>query len=145
MKSITATIVLTGMIFFNSCGPTAEEKMIAEKRKIDSITVVTEQATKIKIETKIAYEDSIQIANGQKEQFEQFLSEAKGDLAAAEDKLVTIKGFQFLRSASTRESQIRNQTIVIDNLEKQMRSLQKSLNIIEKNIEYYKEQKRNYQ
>ncbi len=145
MKSASISLISTVMIFFISCGPSAEEKMVAEKRKIDSITVATENATKLKIETQHAYEDSIQLAIGQKDKYEQFLSEYKGDLAAAEDRLSTIKGFQFLRSASTREDQIRNQTIVIDNLERQIRELQKSVRIVEQNIEYYQNEKRKYQ
>ncbi len=145
MKSISVSIVLIGMLFFTSCGPSAEEKVIAEKRKVDSITVATEQATKLKIDNKLAYEDSIQLAIGQKENLERFFSEAKGELAAAEDKLTTIKGFQLLRAASDREEQIRNQTIVIHDLENHIRELQQSLEIVKQNIEYYKEQKKIYQ
>jgi membrane protein involved in colicin uptake len=44
MKKLISLMLLTGMIYFNSCGPSAEEKAASEKAKADSLAAADSAA-----------------------------------------------------------------------------------------------------
>lgn len=131
---------LIAAIIVWGCGPTAEEKAAIEKAKLDSVATVTRH----NMETKIALQDSIKNWKEYHEQFKYKLSETKGELAAAEDRLTSIRGFEFLRSASEREQQIKTQTMFIDELQNRLTDLENAIQQSENNIRYYEAEERKY-
>lgn len=127
MKATTViTIMSLGLtVMLLSCGPSEE---------------TIKQKTKQNMETKLALQDSIKIVKDRKTQYENVLSDAKGELEVAKDKLSRIKEWQFGRSNSEREEQIRNQTKVIDELEKYIEGLKKAIPQIEEEIDLFEMQ-----
>lgn len=156
MKKIIFTLSTLGLLAIISCGPSAEEKAAAEKRKadstataikqqMDSIAKATEQATKLKMETKLALQDSIKNTTMNKEYMEMELSEAKADLEAAKDGMGKIKEWQLGRTPAEREQQIKNQTYKIDGLEKQIENLKTDIRTAKQKIIDFETELKKYQ
>ncbi len=122
MKTLI-TIVFLGLSILTACGPSAEEKARLQKAREDSIRVATENATRHKLEMKLALTDSIKNLEALKEGIENRLTYLKGELEVAKDKMTTIKQVQFLRTPDEREQQIRSQALTIDQLEKEIEEL----------------------
>lgn len=144
MKTTMFTLLSLTLLSFTSCGPSAAEQAAAEKQKMDSTVKATEEATKNKIETKLGLENSIKKATEEKEMLEAQLSDTKGELAAANDKLNSIKEFQFGRSQVEREQQIKDQTIYIDDLEKQITDIESKIAEAKESIRDAKIELKNY-
>jgi hypothetical protein len=103
MKTIFC-FAATALLLF-SCGPSEEERARLQKSREDSIN-----------KSKSALEAATNL-----------LIIKKADLVASSDKLNSIKQPQFLRTANEREQQIRNQVIVIQNLERDIKRLDNSI------------------
>ena len=144
MKAFTILIMAIGIMSILSCGPSAEEKAATEKAKADSLVLVektkmdsTAKATEQKIETKLALKDSVKKVMNDIEVMDYQLTDAKGELAAATDKLNSIKEFEIGRALADREKQIKNQTIIIDELEKKIEKLQNAIQQSEDQIKRF--------
>ena len=122
MKTLITTVLL-GLLILTACGPSAEEKAKLQKAREDSIRVATENATRYKLEMKLALTDSIKNLEALKEGIENRLTYLKGELEVAKDKMTRIKEVQFLRTPDERERQIRSQALTIDQLEKEIEEL----------------------
>jgi hypothetical protein len=125
------TIILISLV---SCGPSAKEKAVREKfikdsltmvqkKQFDSIVKATEEATKFKFQMKITYEDSIKILNQDINRFDFILRDLKAELEIATDKMGQIKEWEFGRTPSEREEQVRNQSLKINDLEKMIENI----------------------
>jgi len=156
MRIISTVISTIGLITFISCGQSAEEKAarekavadsiaVVQKMKIDSVAKATEEATKHKIEMKLAIQDSIKNTTADMEIVKMQLANAKGDLEAASDQMGTIKQWQFGRSQDEREVQIKNQTMLIDNLENNIKDLQTSILTAEEKIKNFEADVKKYE
>lgn len=145
MKTTLLFITTLSVMTLSSCRPSAEEKAATEKAKMDSIAKATELATKQKIKMKLALQDSIETATAEKEFMETLLTDTKGELASAKDKMGSINKFHFGRTRSEREAQIKNQTMLIDNLEKQITNLEKSITQTEEKIKRFETEIKNYE
>ena|ERR1043166_2259118 len=110
-----------------ACGPSQEERAAKEKAKMDSVA----SATEANVLRQQAIQDSIRTAaeNAKQHREEQQASliELKSRLAAAEDKMQSIKQFQLGRSTEERENQIASQTTIIEELRGQISDLEKEL------------------
>jgi hypothetical protein len=109
------------LLFLNllGCGPSREEQAKYQRFREDSIkNAVIERFAKIE-----SLKDSVASANILLQKTSNLLVIRKGDLAASRDKLNRIREFQFLRTEVEREQQVRDQTIVIENLEIEIRKL----------------------
>jgi predicted RNase H-like nuclease (RuvC/YqgF family) len=122
MKTLITTVFL-GLSILTACGPSAEEKARLQKAREDSIRVATENATRHKLEMKLALTDSVKNLEALKEGIENRLTYLKGELEVAKDKMTRIKEVQFLRTPDEREQQIRSQALTIDQLEKEIEEL----------------------
>lgn len=116
-------ISFLGLSIPTACGPSAEERAKLQKAREDSIRVATENATKQRLEMKLALNDSIKNLESMKEALENRLTFLKGELEVAKDKMTSIKEVQFLRTPGEREQQIRSQALIIDQLEKEIEEL----------------------
>jgi len=102
-----------------SCGPSAEQKAVMQRAKEDSIRVaMRRQVEKIQM-----LKDSLEDIGALKEGLENRLMVYKADLETANDKMSTIKEYQLLRSTAEREQQVRNQFLVIEELENEIKKL----------------------
>jgi hypothetical protein len=101
-----------------SCNQNDRERQVAQKAREDSIRVATELATRLRIEKIQSLKDLLSQTESEQESLNNVLTTLKAELAVAKDKLTTIKQYQFLRTSSEREDQVRSQTLVIDQLEK---------------------------
>ena len=120
MKNV---LILAFLTLLTACGPSSEEKARLQKEREDSIKVAAENAAKYRVEMKLALTDSVKNFEALKEGFENRLSYLKGELEVAKDKLSTAKQVQFLRTPEERERQIRDQTLIIDGLETEIKEL----------------------
>lgn len=118
-KSINTFIAMGLTVLFVACGPNEE-------------TIKREM--KLKMENKLALQDSIKANKDLKLKYEQALSNAKGELEVAQDKLSRIKEWEFGRTPSEREDQIKQQTLVIDGIEKYIMDIQNGIPNIERKI-----------
>lgn len=141
MKKTIYSFAILSLLVIISCGPSAEEKVAIEKAKMDSIA----NATKQKMETKLALQDSLKWTRSNKGMMEMQLTETKGELAAAKDRMGLIKEFQLGRTQSERGQQIKNQTILIDSLEKQIRNLEITIQATEQKIRNVETELKNYE
>jgi len=124
-KSIYALITVLITIFVLSCGQ-SEESIRREM--------------KLKMESKLSLQDSVKTNNNLKLRYEQALSDAKGELEVAKDRLARIEQWKFGRTPSEREEQIKEQTISIGNIEKYIGKLQNGIPIIESKIANFESQ-----
>jgi hypothetical protein len=124
-KSINTFIAIGLTVSLVSCGPSEE----SIKREM-----------KLKMENKLALQDSIKTTKDVKLKYVQALSDAKGELEVAKDKLSRIKEWEFGRTSSEREDQIKQQTLVIDGIEKYIMDLQNGIPNIESKIDNFEMQ-----
>lgn len=140
MKNILSILFVS---FLFSCGPNAQEKAAMEKAKQDSIQKEIEKQAEAKAIQMKAREDSIRQADetaannamakqDDLSQKKEELSNAKADLAAEQDKLSRIKEFQFGRTPTEREQQIRDQTKIIEDLKNNIEDLEKQISELNK-------------
>lgn len=125
-----------------SCGGEVEKQRLAELQKAreDSIREAVELETRTRLERRNALQDSIRNGESMLSGFRNRLISVTGEVAAAKDKLNTIKGFQFLRTDAEREQQIKNQTVIILSLENDLSSMQEKIMNMQRKIEDYKRQ-----
>lgn len=128
MKTIILTILTLGFTTFMSCGP-SEESIRRE--------------TKLKMEIKMALQDSILSVKNQKLRFENALSDAKAELEVAKDQFSRIKEFKLGRLTSERNEQIRSQTKVIEEIENLIEKYKEYIPILDQNIKSYEIQLQN--
>lgn len=145
MKLIVSLLTFVTLFSLVSCGPSAEEKAAIEKHNADSITEATEQALLDKMEMQQTLQDSLIVAETDKEVLEMMLSETKAQLAVEEDKMVRIKEWQLGRAPSEREEQIRNQTILIEGLQKDIETMTEDLANSEENISSIEKELKKYE
>jgi hypothetical protein len=119
------------LLFFISCGPSAEEKAEVERMKMDSVAKAAEANTLAKVqaeqEVKAKLErDSIARAEleDRKAKLTMALSDKKTELRMANEKLSQIKEFHMGRLNSEKEAQVNAQLRVIQSLEDEMQALQ---------------------
>lgn len=120
-KSYVLVFVL--MAALSACGPSEQEKALEQKKHDDSLAVVV----KNKIEHKNEIENQIISTKDQIQKLKNELSEAKGDAAAAADKMIKIKEWQFGRTSSEREEQVKNQTIIIDEANRKVSEIESAI------------------
>jgi hypothetical protein len=145
MKSKFIIIISSCLVTLASCGPNPEQKATLEKEIIDSITKATEKATILKIEAKNAIQDSIRNIRNEIEMLEIEISNMEAELEVAKDRMGQIKEWQFGRTASEREEQIRSQTIEIIDDQKQISFLKKYKKKRENKLEDSKRELKQYQ
>jgi len=102
-----------------ACGPSRIELEKAQKAREDSIR----NSVVEKFATIAALKDSIKSAEAAFESNKSLLVIRRADLVASQDKLSRIRQPQFLRTPEEREQQIRNQMIVVQTLENEVRDL----------------------
>lgn len=101
-----------------SCGPSKQELAAAQSNRDDSIRVATERS----IAFRKALEDSVRTAEVDRERVSKRIVVLKAELVAAMDKLDVIRTPKFLRTPAERERQVKNQVIIIHQLEEQIQS-----------------------
>jgi biotin synthase-related radical SAM superfamily protein len=116
-------IIIASLILLTACGSNKEELEKAQKAREDSIRSATESATLLKVEMIMKLADSIKKYEAQRQVLEDQLTQLKVELNVAIDKMETIKDIQLLRTPSEREEQIRNQSIVINQIEKEINKI----------------------
>lgn len=95
-----------------SCGPSSQERAAALQRNNDSVA----SAVKANIEQKIQCQNNLNNLNNS-------LINANADLIVANDEMTHIQGFQLFRLPSTRDEQIKNQSIRIQQLTNKINKL----------------------
>jgi len=145
MKTKILIVTVFVIFFFSACGPSKEEQAAAEKAKMDSIVKVTEAAVKFKFEMRLSLLDSIKMVKSENKYLENQITEYKGNLAVAIDRMAAIKEFQFGRTPDEREQQIRNQTILIDKIQKHISTLMNEISLREEKISIFESELEKYQ
>jgi hypothetical protein len=125
IKFIVSLSIATSIL--TSCGPNAEEVAVKEKARMDSVTQVTEEATRKKVAIETLVADSIAADNMTREiekgSLKQSLSDARTQLRLAKEKLGSIKEFQLGRTKAEKEQQIEDQYKVIQSWEDEISRL----------------------
>ncbi|HZY79288.1 MAG TPA: hypothetical protein VFE50_07190 [Cyclobacteriaceae bacterium] len=121
IRSSVLLFVIFGLCL--SCGPSKEEAEKLSRAREDSIRVATEKATTLRLTSISRLQDSIRQSEATIEAANNRLIVRRADLVASTDRLSTIKTYQFLRTAEQREQQIRDQMILIQNLEQEVKEL----------------------
>lgn len=134
-------LMLLPLLILFACGPSAEEKARVQKEREDSIRL----ATKVQLEHGLALKEEIGNLEAQIEGQSNRLSFFKSELEVQKDKLNTIKQPQFLRTPAEREQQIRTQVLLIEQTEKEIRSLQDKIAGLEEDVEGLKQDLRQYE
>jgi hypothetical protein len=142
MKLVFALIVV-GLSF--SCSPNAAQREAAQKAREDSIRSAIEKATRIRIEKIHSLKDLLSQTESDKEGLDNRLTILKAELEVSKDKLTTIKQYQFLRTSSEREDQVRNQILVVDQLEKEINTLLSEVLLREEIIQKTKSDLKEYE
>lgn len=141
MKIISALTSVVFVILLISCGQSEEEQAklkLQQQAREDSIKRAGEEEAKKKFENKQAMQDSLSNVSIQLSIYKRSLMEAKASLEAAKDKMNTIREFQFGRTASERESQIKNQSITISSLEEELAQLIDQTKLAEDKLNRFK-------
>lgn len=132
---------LSIIILLASCGPSETEKAEQQKLQLareDSIRLAVEMDTKNKLEAKQALQDSLENCSNSLELLQSELIEEKANLELAKDQLVRIKEFQFGRTSTDRDSQIKNQSMIILGHEEKIKELEKQISELKIAIEKLK-------
>jgi|GEM_PF-6412566 len=117
-------IIFIAIIFIiTACGPNPEQTAAIQKVREDSIRL----ATKNQIEKVQALKNLLTQTETEKEGLSNRLMIFRADLVAATDKLGTIREYQLLRTSEERERQIRNQVMIVQQLEKEIQDMQDGL------------------
>lgn len=103
MKNLITMSIL--FLFLCSCGPNSQEQAAALQRNNDSVA----NSVKVNIEQKQRCQNKLIKLNNS-------LINANADLVVANDEMTHIQGFQLFRLPSTRDEQIKNQSIRIQKL-----------------------------
>jgi len=130
-----------------SCGPSAEELAAQKQQQIareDSIKNVTEKETKRKIEAKLAIQNYLERAANTLSSLKSELIETKGNLDAANDKMASIKEFQFGRTQAEREQQIKYQSMTISSFEERINEIEAKISETEMEIDKQKRALQNF-
>lgn len=132
MKLFITLFLASSIIFISSCGPSEEEKarIAAEARE----SLIQEQAAKAALET------SLKKKRQELSETKKNLIETRALAEAAKDRMNRIKQFQFGRTASEREQQIMDQSILIQRLEENVSILQSNIPILEDQVTDLKQQ-----
>lgn len=117
MKLVLA-IFITGLLF--CCSQSEKERKALQQEREDSIRTATEKATRLRMEKIQSLKDLLAQTESEKEGMGNRLSMLKAELEVAKDKLTTIKQYQFLRTPSEREEQVRAQALAIELLENEI-------------------------
>lgn len=115
---------------FLSCGSGADEKSrvaALQKSREDSIRKAVEAETRLRLELKLALEDSVRTYNIKLKELNNKITFLKADLLAGQDKLQTIRQPQFLRTPTEREQQIKEQALKISAIENELSAAQAEL------------------
>jgi len=137
----TFLILISFLFILSACGPSVEEKAAEiaakEKAKQDSITIADYRAADEaanKTAKEKAIQDSIRMVDSlaanaavMKEQLEQYLIELKAELEAEESAMSRIKEYQFGRPQWQKEEQIKNQSVKIQTLGKNIKDTEKQI------------------
>lgn len=104
-------ISILGLIFLAiaSCGPSAEEKAIIEKARMDSIADATQRA--VELRTKL--ESNLKIIEGN-------IVTLKAELDVEKNEMEKIQEFHLMRTDAERQQQVREQSKRIQSLESQI-------------------------
>lgn len=108
----TSLIILSFLFILSACGPSEEEvktKFLNEQQNQKSADSI------------------LQVMQADKEQIEQYIIEAKAQLEAEKSTMEKIQKFQLGRAQWEKEEQIKNQSIVIQTLEKNIKDAEKQL------------------
>ena len=141
MKFNLTYSTLSLLLLLASCGPSETEKAEQQKLQLareDSIRLAVEMDTKIKLEAKQALQDSLEKCSNSLVLFQSELIEEKANLELTKDQLVRIKEYQFGRTSTDRDSQIKNQSILITGHEEKIKELDKKISELEIAIEKLK-------
>lgn len=124
-----------------SCGNSKNDKLIREAEQRahdDSVRKAAEEETKRKMELQFAYTDSVNRITNELANLDEALGDMKAEFEVQKDKLEEIKGFQFLRSRSEREAQIREKVKEINDLEKLTLSVSDKIINLQIRLDFFK-------
>jgi hypothetical protein len=141
MKASAFFLVLIVLTTIYSCGQSAEEKAAMQKRRDDSIAVVSANmqrqrdndianAEKKKMQIKAQLQNKIAAIKNA-------LQNAKADLAVANADMQKIQEFHIGRLQSDKDNQIRNQSLKTQKLIDNIDELKKALGETETNLVSY--------
>ncbi len=134
---IRITLSALLILAINSCGPTATERVDREKFIADSV------ATAIK--TKLVLTDSLAKQEQLKQENELALKKDEEDMNVANAKMQSIQEYTFLRTASEKEDQIRNQTQEIQNIREAIELHTKNIQVLTAKVASLKNELVKYQ
>jgi len=122
MKKYISLFFLFSLIIIG-CGPSKEEI----QRQYEAEIKQREDVIRQKYEEKAAIEKSISAANTELNELKNTLVETKAQLEVSKDEMNRIKEWQFGRTPSEREEQIRSQSLYIQNLEENIATLESDI------------------
>lgn len=108
----TTFILASFLSILSACGPSEQE--VREKIRLE------EQSQK-------AADSILRVMQEDKEKIENYIMEAKAQLEAENSRMEKIKQFQLGRAQWEKEEQIKNQSIVIQTIEKNIKEAEKQL------------------
>ena len=106
MKKLPFLVSISIILCITSCGPTEQERYMAQKRHDDSVKQVAAQFQLKRDQASLDMQADkerlkIEIANR----------------AQAKQEMIDLEGFHFLRTDEEKEQQVKNQTLKMENIE----------------------------
>ncbi len=137
MKNIVV-LVFMSLFTLTSCGPSAEERAMEQKRHDDIIRSNAIIETQNKYENKQVLTSRIEGMNNRQKVLKNKMEQNIADLDVAIDKMKRIKEYQIGRLHSKRDEQIRSQSIYIQKLEENIKSLRANVSETEQKLSQLK-------
>ena len=126
MKTKLFLSIIFSISLLISCGPSVEEKAARDKMIADSVANA--------IQMKEMCQDSLKKLEALKTENENGLKKDEEDMNVANSGMQSIQNFQFLRTASEKDDQIRAQTQVIQTIRSNSEIHRKNIDAINERI-----------
>lgn len=135
MKALYQIFLLFTITILVSCGQSNEELKIAEKSKLDSVTIAVRKATEDSIKLSVKLQElktQKEIASGAVRFFEASIRELKGKQTTVEIEMENIKSFQFGRTSDEKQQQITDKLLKKKSIDEQIETMNGALKIFRK-------------
>ncbi len=129
-------MTFSALLLLGACGPSAQQKAAEEKAKMDSVAA----ATKAREDKRHELEIEISNLTNDYDSLKERIKIRMADLQGEKTRLESIESFHLLRTSAEKAEQVKNQSLVILNLEDEINTLRQQMNTTESKLLQVKEE-----
>lgn len=115
------------ILFLTACGPNAQQQAAIEQAKIDSVIVATKAEAEQRTERKTTLQKQLANLETEATELKEALKNTMASLEGEKARMESVASFHLLRSSSEKAQEIKNQSLVILNIEEAIETLKASL------------------